>query len=411
MTSSGITAADAMVDAVVVGAGPAALALGAACAQRGVVVCTLGPSAPWVSTYGVWLDDLDESVVAGDPTVVASSSSIDLVVGDGRDGPRRTRLARRYGVLDNAVLRARLGRAAHIDATVTGVRRRGDGHEVLTTDGSVQARLVIDATGAVPTFLAERNQRAGAARQTAYGLVLDHRPGELGGDEAVLMDWRPPSPDPRFASDPTFAYVVPLGAGRWLVEETSLARQVPMSVDELRARLAARLGADLTHRAEHVEHVSIPMAPGTPDLSQHIVGFGAAAGYQHPATGYSVAASLRAAPRVAAAIEASLRNAGPAATPEAEAVWAAVWPQQYRRARALHDYGLAALLGLPAHTMGEFFAAFFAMPTEQWAAYLRVDTTPGEVAAVMRGVFGAVDWQLRLRLMRGNPRLLARLLR
>ncbi|MEZ5248041.1 MAG: lycopene cyclase family protein [Ilumatobacteraceae bacterium] len=81
----------------------------------------------------------------------------------------------------------------------------------------------------------------------------------------------------RSAAEPTFVYLVQLEAGRWLVEETSLARRSPMPIDELRARLATRLGADLTGRAEHVEHVSIPMRPGVPSRLQPTVGFGAAA--------------------------------------------------------------------------------------------------------------------------------------
>jgi lycopene cyclase-like protein len=220
------------------------------------------------------------------------------------------------------------------------------------------------------------------------------------------MDWRSATGD----REPTFLYVLPLEAGRWLVEETSLALRVPMGADELRRRLTARLGRDHTDRAEHVEHVRIPMRPGLPSLLQPTVGFGAAAGYVHPATGYSVTASLRAADRVARSIVETLgTDASPALT--ARAVWQAVWPVEQRRARSLHDYGLSALLRMDASDIGVFFDAFFALPDDVWAPYLRVDATPAEVARVMSGVFSRVPWPLRRRLATGSPAALARLVR
>jgi lycopene beta-cyclase len=219
------------------------------------------------------------------------------------------------------------------------------------------------------------------------------------------MDWRHVAP-----GDPTFLYVVPLAGGRWLVEETSLAGHEPVPEAKLRRRLAMRLGRDLVADAERVERVLIPMASGVPQRSQRVVGFGAAGGYVHPATGYSVAASLRAAPRVAGAIAHSL---GRSADPRALSLdaWNAVWPPEQRRARALHDYGLQAILRMSHEEIGVFFDAFFALPEREWAEYLRVDTTATDVARVMRAVFSAVPWALRRRLALGSPASLAGLLR
>jgi lycopene beta-cyclase len=384
---------DAMHDLVVVGDGPAARALGAACHRRGVDVVLVGSDQPWTSTYGAWVDEVPEQAPC-----LAVESAIDVVAVE------RRRLGRTYGVFHNQRLRMSLDEAPRLIDTVASVRHHAWGASVHTATGSVlRARLVVDAAGHDGAVLDRRRDRLGPSFQTAYGLVLPERP-DVGGDAAVLMDWRRPDAD---VIEPTFLYVIELGEGRWLVEETSLARSTPMAVPELRARLAARLGADLTDRADHVEHVVIPMRTGTPSRLQPTVGFGASAGYVHPATGYSVTASLRAAPRVAQAIASVLdRDLAPAAM--ARTVWGAVWPAEQRRARMLHDYGLSTLLRFDDAEIAQFFEAFFSLPTEVWSPYLRVDATGSEVSRAMTSVFSRVPWSLRRRLAAGSPATFAR---
>lgn len=395
-------------DVAIAGAGPAAMALAAACRARGADAATVGPDRPWSATYGAWVDELDASL----SPALAHRSPIEVVAADPAGGGfERQVLGREYAVFDNGRLRAALRGPEHIDAEVIGVVHGADISVLETSAGRLGARVVIDATGAAPALVAPRGRRVTrdeVALQTAYGLVLDHRPEVIGGAGSVLMDWRQPSVVGATGRVPTFLYVLALGAGRWLVEETSLARRPAVGQDELRARLAARLGGDLTHRAEHVERVAIPMAPGVPPRGQRVVGFGAAAGYVHPATGYSVTASLRAAPRLAEAIVANL---GAPAEVRSLRCWNAVWPAAHRRSRALHDYGLAALLRMPADELAVFFGAFFALPVERWSAYLRIDVEPSTVAAAMREVFSRLPWQLRARLAAGSPRPFARVLR
>ena len=50
-------------------------------------------------------------------------------------------------------------------------------------------------------------------------------------------------------------------------------------------------------------------------------------------------------------------------------------------------------------------------PIEQWRGYMRIDTPPSEVAAVMTKLFTTSSWSMRRRLMAGNPTTFARLLR
>jgi lycopene beta-cyclase len=141
------------------------------------------------------------------------------------------------------------------------------------------------------------------------------------------------------------------------------------------------------------EVVSIPMGGRLPDRRQPVVAFGAAAKLTHPATGYSVAASLRAAPRVAAAI---------AAGGDARRVWGAVWPPALRRTRRLHDYGLEVVLGMGPSELASFFDAFFDLPVEVWSPYLRVDSPPRATLSAMTAVLRALPWSIRRRLV-ANP--------
>jgi lycopene beta-cyclase len=386
-------------DVVIVGDGPAGRALGAACVGHGIDAVVVGDDRRWVATYGAFADE-----VTAYHGATAATMAVDAV-----GTPPRRRLDRDYQVFDNERLKAMLDVAQHRPAIVTGIQHLV-GAEVSATvqldDGDrLGCRIAVDASGPTPALLARRRAAQAPAFQSAYGLVVEGRP-DVGGDAAVLMDWRPPSPDA--VDEPTFLYLVEVGAGRWLVEETSLARARPMPAAELRRRLAARLGRDLTDSAEHVEHVVIPMWSGVPARSQPTIGFGAAAGYVHPATGYSIAASLAAADRVAAAAASALSIDDP--SERSLAMWNAVWPGELRRARALHDYGLAALLRLPTPAVQSFFDAFFGLPTEQWSAYLRVHTTAAEVARAMTGVFSSVPWSVRRRLAAGSPAAFARLL-
>jgi lycopene beta-cyclase len=374
-------------DVVVIGDGPAGRALGAACVDVGLDVMVVGADAAWTSTYGTWVDDVPQHA-----HLIAAEAAIDVVALQHR------RLERRYGTFHNRSLRDALDVAPRQVGHVVSVQHLADhARVVLGGSSNLLGRLVVDARG--PSVGRD------LPVQTAYGVVLAERPAVIDGDAGVLMDWR----QPVRGGEPTFLYVVPLAGGHWMVEETSLARRTPMAIDQLRGRLAARLGDDLTDRAVHVEHVHIPMQPGLPQRGALTVAFGAAARYVHPATGYSVAASLRAAPRVAAAAaevvgEADVRH-------RSLHVWNAVWPAEQRRARTLHDIGLAALLRLDAGDVQTFFDAFFALPTEQWASYLRIDTTVADVTRAMRAVFSSVPWPVRRRLATASPLPFARLLR
>jgi lycopene beta-cyclase len=162
---------------------------------------------------------------------------------------------------------------------------------------------------------------------------------------------------------------------------------------ELAGRLAARIG---TPPAVRTEEVAIPLGGALPSRRGPVPLFGAAAGYTHPATGFSVAASLRAAPRVAAAVATAARTPGRV---DAGPVWDAVWPRRLRRTRRLHDYGLRVLLGLDQDALATFFDTFFGLPQDVWAPYLRVDAAPREVMRTMTALLRRLPPGMRRRLL------------
>jgi lycopene beta-cyclase len=421
------TAPVRLVDLVVVGDGPAGSALAAACTRRGIEVVLVGPGDDWTHTYGVWVDDLDAAELPDGPApVLAAALESPAVHAD-----ERVQIDRTYGVIDNVALRATLRAGVeHLAGRVTAVESSSDGtarHRVTwcAEDGTaaeLRARIVIDTAG-WPSSFAKRSGTKPPAWQTAMGVVLPEPPdGDLG--VPTWMDFRPVLAD-RDAGEgsrrstigpigvSTFCYCLPVADG-WLVEETVLAARPAVEPVALLPRLAGRLGRhpdDLLADAVRTEYVRIPMGGSRPDPGQPVVAFGAAAGYVHPATGFSVSASLRAAPRVADAVGEALAATRSTAAGDAAVVSDAVWSPAMRRTRVLHDYGLEILLRLDEDEIRAFFGRFFDLPYEDWTAYLRIDTPPGQVAGVMTRLFGSSSWSMRRRLMSGNPTAFARLLR
>ena len=392
---------DRTIDVAVVGDGPAGSALARQLTLDGADVVLFGDDRPWDATYTTWVDDLDGVSVIDTADVWLhrfESVAVNFV--------RPMTVSRAYGVIDNAQLRAGL--------------RDGVAHDIgrVASAGNTGARIVIDATG-WPSGLDRTDRRllehGDIVWQTAIGVVLPEPPeGPLG--KPTVMDFA----DPEVRDDidvPTFVYAFPVVDG-WLVEETVLAGPA-VDPDCLLPRLASRLGESVEHlleRAVRVERVRIPMGAPVPTRAGRghattagmaTVRFGAAAGMIHPATGYSVASSLRAVGRVADAVVERLDRSGQIdRAGDIAAVSDAVWPRSLRRTRRLHDFGLEVLVGLDAAEIRSFFQAFFELPTDRWAAYLRIDTPPTELARVMSSLFVQADWPLRRQLVTGNPRSL-----
>ncbi|MEU0886226.1 lycopene cyclase family protein [Lentzea sp. NPDC005914] len=317
-----------MLDVLVIGGGPAGRALARACAHEGLdtAIVDRHPRRVYTATYGAWADELPP----GTPTK-AQSTTVRAYAREEHLIPRT------YVVLDNARL-----------------------HElppqVQVLNAPTAARHTFNATGA----------RKGRAEQTAVGTVI-----ESDNTDTTLMDWR---------NGDTFLYTVPLGGNRTLVEETCLARRPGMPLSELRRRLHARL-----EPGSREERVRFPL-----DASRAANAFGAAAGFIHPATGYSVATSLALAPKVAQAVKAG-------ENPEH-----VIWSRKARTVHALRRFGLEALLRMDADETRDFFELFFRLDRTHQRAYLSGREDVKGTAAAMAALFRAAPLRLKTKLLFGK---------
>ncbi|MDN5859738.1 MAG: lycopene cyclase family protein [Pseudonocardia sp.] len=376
-------------DVAVVGGGPAGRALAAACAARGLatVLVDRNPDAPWMATYGGWVVDLPADLPANCVAATATGYAVAITHHD---------LERSYAVLDTQALRAHLdGLLAARGVCVLAGRavRAVDGRLVLAGGERIAARWIVDAAGHRQPLSSSRATGT-AAEQTAYGLVV---PAAVAAPlvppgSALFMDWRPDHGDGGPAS---FLYGVPLGNGAVLLEETSLARRPGLSLRLLRERLSSRLAArGVTPPPDcDVERVRFPL-----DVPRHrggaAIGFGAAAPFVHPASGFSVTATLAAAPLLAAAL----------ATGRRRGVRRAVWPASAIAVHQVRRIGLEALLRLPPEQVPAFFETFFRLPERHRHAYLSGRAAPLATATAMAALFARADGRMRLRLV--GPALL-----
>ena len=393
-------------DVVVVGAGPAGLAAAVACTRAGLSVRVLAtdPAGVWPATYGCWVDEIEPLGLAG--CLHRRWDDVRAV------GERDHQLASAYGVFDNVALQGALleplgGMTIAGQMVSIGVDDRG--FSVDTADHQrLLAAIVVDARG--PAAICSIPFGSGP-RQRAYGITARFDRSPIDPGTCVFMDWSAPFPSAVSSddgADATFLYGFDLGDEVAFVEETSLARSPAMEFDELRDRLTARLERTGSRVIETIatEMVDIPMRAGVPGPGPALA-FGSGGGQLHPATGYSVAASLRAASRLASAI-AGGRAEGLVGERLAAMAWDALWPRRARRTRALHDYGLASLLRLTPAETGRFFDAFFAAPHDLWRSYLDITAGPRQVAELMRRVFAGSDRDVRRSLLGGDHRLLIR---
>lgn len=393
-----------MLDVLVVGKGPAALACAAALGERGLGAALLGPAGAvhWPAAYGVWADELAN---AGCPPLLEDSWATAIVHTE-----REHRLQRTYGRVDNARMAAWLGERCarggvrEIEGQAAGIEAGSASTAVLLHGGGrVEARVVVDATGHRPALL-RLPEHPAPAFQTALGWTVEADEHPFAASEAVLMDWRDEHLAPSGRGGvPTFLYAYPLRDGRLFVEETALAARPALPLDLLESRLESRMrGMGVrVRRVVAREEVWIPMGGALPRRDARVVGFGAAGGFVHPATGYSLARSLAAAPALAYAVSAAL--GAPNATPEraVAAAWDAIWPAEQRRRRALFRFGMEQLLAMDGGAARDFFDAFFALPDADWRGYLGDRMTAREVSGVMARLFARAPGPTRRRLARG----------
>ncbi|MFM8525344.1 MAG: lycopene beta cyclase [Cyanobacteriota bacterium] len=408
----------APVDVLVVGAGPAALAISAALVSHGLTLTGLAegaPEDPWPNTYGIWGEEVDRLGLAALLEHRWSNSISDFGTRFG-DDTARVRHQRDYGLFDRRLLQEHwlapcraAGMTWHRDRA-TALEHHGQVSTVTTASGNrLQARLVVDASGHEPVFV-RRPDTGSIAGQAAYGIVGRFSAPPVEPEQFVLMDYRA---DHLSAAErlepPTFLYAMDLGEGRFFVEETSLALAPPVPFDQLRQRLERRLAQRgvAVLAVEHEDFCLFPMNLPLPDLEQPVVGFGGAASMVHPASGYLVGALLRRAPALAAAIAAGLGTPGLDSAAVARLGWQALWPPELRRKHALYQFGLEKLMRFEEAQLRHFFATFFSLPQPQWSGFLANTLSVPELVAAMVRLFAIAPADVRWGLFQSQGRELS----
>ena len=401
-------------DILVVGAGPAALAIGTALAQRGLEVGFLSNcdrQQRWAPTYGIWGQEVDELGLAGllahrwhdtrshfgtgDPE---QKGTLESVVLHGRD----------YGLFDKDRLQDHWLECAQRDQVrwwrdeAREISHTKLESQVKTRDGlHLKARLVVDASGHQPVFVRRTPQREIAA-QAAYGLVarFKHPPIEPG--QFVFMDYRNVHLEPQQRLEPpTFLYAMHLGDDLYFVEETSLALTPAVPFEVLQQRLLQRLqhAGAVIETVVHEEFCLFPMNPPLPALNQRMVGFGGAGGMVHPASGYMIGSVLRRAPDLANAIGNAMADSSNHGAAVAQAAWTTLWPQELRLKHAFYCFGLSKLMGFNEKRLRQHFHTFFQLPSRQWYGFLTNSLSLGELALAMAQLFNLAPWEVRAGLL------------
>jgi lycopene beta-cyclase len=393
-----------MRDVLVLGAGPAGRTLAAGLVERGLDVSIVASSVrpPLTNTFGVWVDHLHGCAVP----LVQSWDSVHVVTTE------RQTIHRRYGLVDRDALADAADEVIGdrwVVGEAAGVGRARSGRDVVLADGRVlSARLVIDATGAHRVTAPRQPQRAHGAAQIALGNVMACADPPT---NPTLMDFSNPYPDGTVSSPidrigPTFGYVLPTSDGV-LVEETFLAVRPAVAPDVLgeaadhRRRAYGLDGPVLT-----TEHVTIPLQLPLPPRDARAVLVGVAGGLVHPATGYSFAAGVVMATHLVDSISAARdRLTDDRLVNE---VHAAMWTPGRRRARALHGYGLDAVLRMDRATIQLFFHRFFTLDDADQSAYLDGLADVVDVRRTMLRLFRRVPLDVQRALVWGSPLRLLR---
>jgi len=380
-------------DVIVIGTGPAGLALASQLSNRGLKVTCVGdnPSRRWIPNYGVWLD---EFLPLGYPVSCLAKQWSTTSVSLEPEGGKKV-LQRPYGRVDRQALQEELlerclrGGVKFVTGRALSISHDRDDSSLLTYgDGSEQrCRVAVDATGHPSKFIEfARDQTAlhladaasgstSATRsqgyQAAYGIEAEVAGHPFDLDDMLLMDFRGDhlTPDERANEPPTFLYAMPMSKTRVFLEETSLVARPPLSFDLLKDRLYRRLQhLNVTVTAvEEVEYCLIPMGGDLPSMPQRVLAFGGAARMVHPATGYMLTRALAAAPPLADALADAIHQGR-------EDVWVsgweAVWGASRRQERDFYKFGMEVLLDLNLPDTRIFFDRFFSLPDHLWHRFL-----------------------------------------
>lgn len=390
-------------DVLVLGAGPAGLALARATAEHGLRTQVIAPepTRTWNRSFGAWEASLPQGKY--DELLLTRCSSPRVYT----RGDTPLCLAANYVRFGTERLQTHLleqSRTAGVELLDDAVRELEHeptlSHAWTQTGRKLSARVIVDATGSNSRF-SSRSRKRPLGYQTAFGIWLEPKRPDLHRSMS-LMDFRPLGDD----GEPlTFLYSILEEDSRLFVQETALATATPRSFPWLRERLQlrlAQLGIEGRELGE-VEHCLIPLGVGLPERNSPVLPFGAAAGFVHPATGYQLTHALRKATPVALALARGLAERHTDGRKRALLhAHDALWSQRERRAFQLYHLGLEVLLGLDREQTRDFMEAFFLLPVELWRGFMAGELEPSRISKTMWGVFQNSPTKIRLELLRGG---------
>ena len=409
-------------------------------AKRGVAVTLVGVDGPLVNNYGVWKDEFAS---------LGMEDCLDAIWDDAlcyfKEG-KEVRVGRAYGRVCRRRLRAKLlesciaaeGLSYHAGEVVA-LEEEGTGStsSTVTLADGTQLRsksIILASGGAAGRFLKYEDDAPQVAAQTAYGIEADVEgyEGAYDPDSMLFMDFRrhhsglydntalrqqsgkhPNGGDGLWGTEaevPSFLYAMPLGNKRVFLEETCLVARPALPFAVLKRRLERRcaaLGIRITKIHEE-EWSYIPTGGPLPLPDQPWGAFGAAANLVHPATGYSLARSLREAPGVAEAVVKVLKNkessggsgdGGSGAMAVSEAVWNALWNEERRRQASFHVFGMELLCTLNLEATSDFFTTFFNLPDNLWRGFLASNLSSTELLGFAMVTFAIAPLNIKSKLV------------
>lgn len=411
-----ISLGDDLLDLIVIGCGPAGLALAAESAKLGLKVGLVGPDLPFTNNYGVWEEEFKALGLEGCIEQVWR----DTVVYIDDDNP--IFIGRPYGRVSRHLLHEELVKrcfesgVSYLSAKVERIMEGHDGHSLVACerDITIPCRLATVASGAASGKLLQ--YEVGGPRvcvQTAFGVEVEVESSPYDPNIMVFMDYRDYSKqnfDSPEAKYPTFLYAMPMSPTRIFFEETCLASIDAMPFDLLKKKLMARLqtmGVRIINTYEE-EWSYIPVGGSLPNTEQRNLAFGAAASMVHPATGYSVVRSLSEAPKYASAIANIIKRGSSKSAILLQRnvqnismqAWNTLWPQERKRQRAFFLFGLALIVQLDIEGTRTFFRTFFQLPKWMWEGFLGSNLSSADLILFAFHMFFIAPNDLRMCLIR-----------
>lgn len=386
---------------VIIGSGPAGLLLAKSCREIGIETTIISPSlkVTWTSNFCFWLDEIGE-IKYNLPFLKTWRSGIVFT-----DENKPFFLEREYALLDSVQFQRELMQDCEnlgvkfVEDRIVSIEHIENISIVTGKLGVYNCSIAIDATGNKSTFI-KSHEHLPPAYQIAYGQHIQcplrdiqHHWG-ITEDSFVFMDFRSNTYSDEV---PTFLYVLPLSEDEVFVEETILTTRKDIDIRTLQKSLQEKksslgIGGEISTE----EFCKIKMGGAVPELDQHVLGFGVAAGLVHPVTGYQITTSINLAPQIASCLKLHIQTPQKAV----QEAWKLMWTKERLQKWKLYRIGHEVLCDFDHPQTQSFFDSFFAIEPESLHKFISANGTTTEVCDTMWKVFLQMNWSSRKQLLK-----------